>query len=375
MASVSFSRRDEEWSVRGEYRPAGPSGQLVLVQEDLNLVSAFDLRNALASMGAFYGPEHSSSRAYADVSLLPEDYFDADAPCGPVGFELVGSQLVVTATCFMDGPDSGDEGETVAKTTRLIEPLLRDARSKLDRIAVNDSWSAPTHVAVDLRIAVPWRGKMAADLLKVGEAIVTLCNTFVNASITRETVADLVRGGGAHLLIGQPEGNWLDAKAEEYDLTTTKGKISLAMAVARFANAEDGGLLIIGAKAKKIPGGEVITQIDGVAPRHRDTAARYLRVVDQHLYPPLYGIRIELVSTSGELGLILIDIPPQPEEFKPFLVHGAITADGDTEGSFISIVQRRGEASIPITAPMIHAALAAGRALLRGTSSGVSDEP
>lgn len=375
MASVSFSRRDEEWSVRGAYRPTGVSGQLVLVLEDLHLVSAVDLKNALASMGAFYRSEHSTGPLYADVSLLPEDYFDADGPYGPVGFELVGGQLMVTVTCLMDGPDSGDEGVTVAKTTRLIEPFLRNARSKLDQIAVNDAWSGPTHLAVDLRIAVPWRGKMIADLFRVGEAVITLCDSFANASITRETVADLVRGGGAHLLIGQPEGNWLDAKAEEYDLTATRGKISLAMAVARFANAEDGGLIIIGAKAKKIPGGEVIRQIDGVAPRHRDTAARYLRIVDQHLYPPPYGIRIELVSTSGERGLILIDIPPQPEESKPFLVHGAITAGGDTEGSFISIVQRRGEASIPITAPMIHAALAAGRALLRGTSPGASDEP
>ncbi len=34
--------------------------------------------------------------------------------------------------------------------------------------------------------------------------------------------------------------------------------------------------------------------------------------------------------------------------------------------SVISIVQRRGEGSLPITAPMVHATLAAGRALLRG---------
>ena len=63
--------------------------------------------------------------------------------------------------------------------------------------------------------------------------------------------------------------------------------------------------------------------------------------------------------------LVLLDIPPQPEELKPFLVHGAIV-DGRVEGAFISIVRRRGESSIPITAPMIHSTLAAGRALLRG---------
>lgn len=168
-------------------------------------------------------------------------------------------------------------------------------------------------------------------------------------------VADLVRGGAAELLIGQPEGNWLDAKAQEYDLATMHGKISLAQAAARFANGEDGGVIVIGAHAKKIPGGEKIRSVPGVAPRYSDTEARYRRILDQHLYPPVWGLRIDLVPTTDDKALISIDIPPQPEELKPFLVHGAITAEGDTEGSFISIVQRRGEGSMPITAPMIHA--------------------
>jgi hypothetical protein len=57
-------------------------------------------------------------------------------------------------------------------------------------------------------------------------------------------------------------------------------------------------------------------------------------------------------------------VPPQPEELKPFLVHGAIL-EGKVEGAFVSIVRRRGEHSVPITAPAIHAMLSAGRALLR----------
>lgn len=107
----------------------------------------------------------------------------------------------------------------------------------------------------------------------------------------------------------------------------------------------------------------------GVSCRQNDTVALYLRVLDKHLHPPVRAVRIDLVPTNAERTLIVIDVPPQAEELKPFLVHGAITAGGDTEGSFISIVQRRGEGSIPITAPMIHASIAAGRALLRGTAS------
>jgi hypothetical protein len=75
-------------------------------------------------------------------------------------------------------------------------------------------------------------------------------------------------------------------------------------------------------------------------------------------------VSIEPINVPGDCMLILIDIPPQPEELKPFLVHGAIV-DGNVQGAFISIVRRRGEGSIPTTAPMIHSMLAAGRTPLR----------
>jgi hypothetical protein len=75
---------------------------------------------------------------------------------------------------------------------------------------------------------------------------------------------------------------------------------------------------------------------------------------------------VEAVTATpgGEPAIILVLVPPQPEELKPFLVTGAIVGDR-VEGAFISIVRRRGEHSIPISAPAIHASLAAGRALLR----------
>jgi hypothetical protein len=90
----------------------------------------------------------------------------------------------------------------------------------------------------------------------------------------------------------------------------------------------------------------------------------YKQAIEDHLHPPPDNLRIEAIDAQDDGMLILIDIPPQPEELKPFLVHGAIV-DGKVEGAFISIVRRRGEGSIPITAPMIHSMLAAGRALLR----------
>ena len=57
-------------------------------------------------------------------------------------------------------------------------------------------------------------------------------------------------------------------------------------------------------------------------------------------------------------------MPPQADELKPFLVHVAIV-HGKVEGAFISIVRRRDEHSVPVTAAALHGMLAAGRALLR----------
>lgn len=195
-----------------------------------------------------------------------------------------------------------------------------------------------------------------------------LSEAFASPALSRETVGDLVRGGRASPLVGQPEGNWLDVKSQEYGLSTLHGQISLAQSVARFCNAEDGGLIVIGADAKKVPGGEIIRGVKGTQAQP-GVAARYQRVLDRLLYPAVLGLRIDIVNAGHGRSLIVIDVPVQPEELRPFLVHGAIRSDGKTEGAFITIVQRRGEQSIPLTAPMIHATLAAGRVLLRGQTA------
>jgi hypothetical protein len=79
--------------------------------------------------------------------------------------------------------------------------------------------------------------------------------------------------------------------------------------------------------------------------------------------PAVPALKPLVVETRVGHGLVVISIPTQEEELKPFLVHGAIV-DGRME-SAISIVRRSGEDSIPITAQQIHSTLAAGRALLR----------
>jgi hypothetical protein len=114
---------------------------------------------------------------------------------------------------------------------------------------------------------------------------------------------------------------------------------------------------------KTVLGGEEIHRLCPV-PHDKAMLRRYEQAIADHLHPPPDNLSIETIDMPDDGMLILIDVPPQPEELKPFLVHGAVV-DGEVQGAFISIVRRRGESSIPMTAPMIHSTLAAGRALLR----------
>ena len=140
-------------------------------------------------------------------------------------------------------------------------------------------------------------------------------------------------------------------------------KIELAQDVARFANGETDAVLAIGYKEAKIADR---IEISGVAPVKlaRFNAAQYQAVLDERIVPPLVGLVVEQVEIGDGKGIVFIFVPRQPEEMQPYLVHGAIVGS-DVEGKFFSIVQRRGEGSINITAAQIHTYIAAGRAFLR----------
>ncbi|WP_158711439.1 AlbA family DNA-binding domain-containing protein [Streptomyces xylophagus] len=176
-------------------------------------------------------------------------------------------------------------------------------------------------------------------------------------------VAQELCHGAPESLIGSEESDWLEVKSQGYNLDIFRDRIELAQDVSRFANSEGGGLLVVGYRTKKTRHGEVISKF---TPEKEALvrANRYRSIIDARVFPPVDGLRVRASQQEGGWVLSIL-VPPQAEENKPFLVHGAIV-DGKMEGAFISVVRRRGEASIPITGPAIHSMLAAGRGLLRG---------
>ena len=112
---------------------------------------------------------------------------------------------------------------------------------------------------------------------------------------------------------------------------------SASRSVAKFANAEEGGLVVAGMAGKKFPGGERIHRVCPV-PLDSRLIRKYQQVLESRLYPPPDYLTIEAIAVDDG-GLMLIAVPAQPDDLKPFLVHGAIV-DGREERSFISIIRR-----------------------------------
>lgn len=351
---------------------------------DLEGCAATDLRRALradvragirdpgmlisADDDAYYDDEECSqepiSFGLTDGELSMSIGFTTKVSMSPVRHSSAAVQFLYPDALEEDGVFYDEDAAAAHVLSDVLRPFLKRNRAALNLIEYDGAYACPPwRWRADVTVEV--RGKSVKDAVDLGRDAIALAEAFgENGRLTRGITAELVRSGHAAALIGQAEGHWFDVKGQHYDLDTAAGKIKLAEAVAKFANAELGGVLVIGLGGKKIPGGEVVHKLCPV-PIDGRTIRKYQQAVESRLYPPPDLLSIEPVGGGdGDVGFILINIPPQPEELKPFLVHGTII-DGDVEGAFISIVRRRGESSVPTTAPMIHSTLAAGRALLR----------
>jgi hypothetical protein len=168
-----------------------------------------------------------------------------------------------------------------------------------------------------------------------------------------EGVQLALRLGRPDALIGTPESSWLDAKSTDYFVSSATEKIKLAQDVARFANAT-GGLLVLGLKTSKLNGVDTISRVTPL-PLPARSVAQYRSVIDAHVYPFVRGLEVFSVPyAKGEL--LAISIPPQPDDYKPFLVHGNLgnITDNKVKGQFVSVVQRRGDGAEYISGPALH---------------------
>src|SRR5215216_3704925 len=214
----------------------------------------------------------------------------------------------------------------------------------------------------NVEFQVPLYGRTVLDAHKFGLQVLELVRAYVDGDPTVESLLALLRSGQREALVGLHESQILECK-RTLSVGSEHDELEIAKDVAALANSETGGLIIIGMATKRDRNGDRIVKIQ---PLLKDFSPRRLRgTIDRRIYPPIDGLLVESVESGSAQGrpLLLCLVPPQPQELKPFLVHGAI-AGNRVEGAFISIPRRRGEDTIQISPASIHSFLVAGRALL-----------
>lgn len=229
--------------------------------------------------------------------------------------------------------------------------------------SVEEAFRLSTEVGWTIDIALSRRGATVADLIRVASSCKAAVVALQGSAFDRATIAALVRAGMPEVLVGFPENEWFEAKSSPWDLDTLSGKIELAQDVARFANAH-GGVIVVGAESRKVDGRDTIRRARGIDPM-RVELARTSNVLDQRIYPAIEGLAVWSATLQSGRMMLVIEVPPQSDWMKPFLVQGSVVGDR-VEGAFFSIVRRRGEGSIALTAREVHAWLVAGRQLTRG---------
>jgi hypothetical protein len=224
------------------------------------------------------------------------------------------------------------------------------------------AWESNSSVGWSIDAQFLRRDTLASSLLTLAQSVSTTVSELAGGA-DPEAVVNVIEAGYPSGLVGAKEGEWLEAKSQPWDLDTDFGKIELAQDVARLANAA-GGVIVVGAATRKREGEETLVRVDGIR-ADRFSPHRARMTIDARVYPPVEGLRIRRVPImDSPLSIGYVRVPSQDPLRQPFVVHGAIVGRR-VEGSFISIVKRRGDQSLSVRPEELHTWLTAGRRLLR----------
>src|ERR1700734_3610701 len=168
-------------------------------------------------------------------------------------------------------------------------------------------------------------------------------------------------------ILGTRESNWIDFKSQPYSADppgsgelSKHGRYELCKDVAAFANFGS-GCIVIGFTTTKDPlqDRDVATQYSFI---DNDLAKidSYRSALRNGIFPTIQEPRIEWFNPdNSDAGILLIEITPQSNESKPFILRRFV--DGDETIEAVSIPTRNGDSTDWATPEGIHSELRAGR--------------
>ena len=256
--------------------------------------------------------------------------------------------------------DPVDDPGFASLVSGVIAPVL--ARHQV-RLVVDDDGPLDQHT-VELVIDEP--DGRASELIACAVEVRALVGALDGGGLTFESARDLVLGGHARALVGSQECEWLDAKGVPYG-EDARGEYELVKDVAAFANAR-GGLILLPATTRTVDGVEVIEAVKEIDVKMVNRQSWEDRVADR-VYPPPAGVRVCFIG--GDRGQVLIIVPTQAEQRKPFLVRGAVEGERHVRHA-ITLPWRDGDRTRFDDIAVVHGALRAQRGADQTTNGRVS---
>jgi len=180
--------------------------------------------------------------------------------------------------------------------------------------------------------------------------------------LTQAEIITTLSAGDFDKFIGEVESEYFDAKGQPYVLDTDAGKREASKDASAFANG-GGGYILLGLRTKPSSVRHA-DEVDSVRPIPEGlvNTAQLRAVLDAWIYPPIDGLDIKYYASrdDGSKGLVAIEIPPQREELKPFLIVRSFEGDRLLETMF-GYAQRRADLNAPLGVADLHRLLRSGR--------------
>lgn len=338
----------------------GEDGGLVGARDRVSRGSLASLRAAVRRADHYLGLGREVRLTLYDV---PENQLVADQLAfnpPPVDFIVTPDRSLVTCTLAADVGARIDRRELTAR----LSALLARRRLVVVELEVRDETAI---TVAGLTCEVRGRGRTLGEVASAADELLMLWGATYGGALSAVAAADLIRAGRPQLLVGEAESSWLEVKREPYRLDDPGQQLELAKDVAALANTRDGGLLVIGLATARRADLDVVWKVRPISVALIEPA-RYRRIIDRLVYPPIEGLEVEWAEVSPGKGVLAIVVPEQPQESRPLLVLGAIVGD-KLAGSHVSIVRRRGDATTATHPAALHSLLAAGRAALGSLES------
>ncbi len=354
LAKVRHRRGEEHLEVVGLGKVLPTDAGLVANRAVLEPAGLTSLRTALQSYEYSWGAFDS-----VHVTNDREDLIDDDSHLDEVSLVFRDGQLLASAFVAVV---EGTPEEAVVRS--LAAPTLEREGIGIEQVQIfKEKWGW----AVWLTLDIPIKRRSVGDALRKADLISGVIQGAYPEHFDVKSAASVVQARHPELLAGTFESDWLDAKSSPYRLDKKAQQYELAKDVAAFANS-GGGLILIGAKTKRRPGGDEIHSINGCA-LSDGVAAEMRSVIRRRVYPRIDKVSVEMIPMSSpESGVILIQIPPQLDGQKPYLVVGTRSGDQISELGFTYAV-RDGETTDAPRIEVVHQLIRAGASVLGGGAS------